>query len=161
MQWILPCMKVGLNIKQNWCIRRFAFEPEEATASPASVASSARDGSGARFRFDSESMSPRSMFEDDFSNPAPPRPRTASIAEEEEGDLPPLRARPPVSAPSSRDIRKSDSVNIFTRESDPFEGDAFFACTGSDRAARRENWPGDFQGFDNAWNERTVWFTLH
>ncbi|CAB3228964.1 unnamed protein product [Arctia plantaginis] len=132
---------------------RFAFEPEEVAASPASVASvasSAREASGARFRFDSESMSPRSMFEDDFSNPAPPRPRTASIAEEEEGEVPPLRARPPVSAGSSRDIRKSDSVNIFTRESDPFEGDAFFACTGSDRAARRENWPGDFQGFDNA-----------
>ncbi|XP_075980935.1 DAB adaptor protein isoform X2 [Anticarsia gemmatalis] len=129
---------------------RFAFEPEEATASPASGASSAREGSGARFRFDSESMSPRSMFEDDFNTPAPPRPRTASIAEEEEGEIPPLRARPPITTNSSRDIRKSDSVNIFTRESDPFEGDAFFACTGSDRAARRENWPGDFQGFDNA-----------
>lgn len=87
------------------------------------------------------------MFEDDFA--AAPRPRTASIAEEEEGDLPPLRPRPPPT--NNRDIRKSDSINIFTRESDPFEGDAFFACTGSDRAARRENWPGDFQGFDNAW----------
>ena len=86
------------------------------------------------------------MFEDDFA--AAPRPRTASIAEEEEGDLPPLRPRPPPT--TTRDIRKSDSINIFTRESDPFEGDAFFACTGSDRAARRENWPGDFQGFDNA-----------
>lgn len=129
---------------------RFAFEPEEVTASPASGASSTREGSSTRFRFDSESMSPRSMFEDDFSNTAPPRPRTASIAEEEEGEIPPLRTRPPVTMNTSRDIRKSDSVNIFTRESDPFEGDAFFACTGSDRAARRDNWPGDFQGFDNA-----------
>ncbi|CAH1640188.1 unnamed protein product [Spodoptera littoralis] len=128
---------------------RFAFEPEDATASPVSVSSArARDSeqSATRFRFDSDSISPRSMFEDDFA--AAPRPRTASIAEEEEGDLPPLRPRPPPS--NNRDIRKSDSINIFTRESDPFEGDAFFACTGSDRAARRENWPGDFQGFDNA-----------
>ncbi|CAH2089400.1 unnamed protein product [Euphydryas editha] len=133
---------------------RFAFEPEESTASPLSGSSArARDGDSpaARFRFDSDSLSPRSMFEDDFTAPAPapapaPRARTASIAEEDEGDLPPLRARPP----HHRDIRKSDSVNIFTRESDPFEGDAFFACTGSDRVARRENWPGDFQGFDNA-----------
>lgn len=77
------------------------------------------------------------MFEDDFT------PRAPSIAEEDEGDPAPLRTRPP------RDVRKSDSVDIFTRESDPFEGDAFFACTGSDRVARRENWPGDFQGFDN------------
>ncbi|XP_050550796.1 protein disabled isoform X2 [Spodoptera frugiperda] len=128
---------------------RFAFEPEDATASPVSVSSArARDSeqSATRFRFDSDSISPRSMFEDDFA--AAPRPRTASIAEEEEGDLPPLRPRPPPT--NNRDIRKSDSINIFTRESDPFEGDAFFACTGSDRAARRENWPGDFQGFDNA-----------
>uniref|UniRef100_A0A2A4K9N5 PID domain-containing protein n=1 Tax=Heliothis virescens TaxID=7102 RepID=A0A2A4K9N5_HELVI len=124
---------------------RFAFEPEDATASPASVSSArARDSeaSAARFRFDSDSVSPRSLFEDDF---AAPRPRTASIAEEDE--LPPLRPRGP---PAPRDIRKSDSINIFTRDADPFEGDAFFACTGSDRAARRENWPGDFQGFDNA-----------
>lgn len=85
------------------------------------------------------------MFEDDFTI-STPRGRTASIAEEDEGDLPPLRAKPQ----QHRDIKKSDSVNIFTRESDPFEGDAFFACTGSDRAARRENWPGDFQGFENA-----------
>ncbi|CAH0695788.1 unnamed protein product [Spodoptera exigua] len=128
---------------------RFAFEPEDVTVSPVSVSSArARDSeqSATRFRFDSDSISPRSMFEDDFA--AAPRPRTASIAEEEEGDLPPLRPRPPPS--NNRDIRKSDSINIFTRESDPFEGDAFFACTGSDRAARRENWPGDFQGFDNA-----------
>ncbi|KAJ8717797.1 hypothetical protein PYW07_005727 [Mythimna separata] len=129
---------------------RFAFEPEDATASPVSVSSArARDSeaSAARFRFDSDSMSPRSMFEDDFA--AAPRARTASIAEEDEADLPPLRPRPPPTT-NTRDIRKSDSINIFTRESDPFEGDAFFACTGSDRAARRENWPGDFQGFDNA-----------
>ncbi|XP_047030843.1 protein disabled isoform X2 [Helicoverpa zea] len=128
---------------------RFAFEPEDATASPLSASSGrARDSEhgAARFRFDSDSVSPRSMFEDDFA--APPRPRTASIAEEDE-DLPPLRQRPPPTT-NTRDIRKSDSINIFTRESDPFEGDAFFACTGSDRAARRENWPGDFQGFDNA-----------
>lgn len=72
--------------------------------------------------------------------------RTASIAEEDE-DVPPLRAKP---QQAHRDIKKSESVNIFTRDSDPFEGDEFFACTGSNRAARRENWPGDFQGFDNA-----------
>lgn len=128
---------------------RFAFEPEETTASPVSGSSMrARDGDSpaTRFRFDSDSVSPRSMFEDDFTI-STPRGRTASIAEEDEGDLPPLRAKPQ----QHRDIKKSDSVNIFTRESDPFEGDAFFACTGSDRAARRENWPGDFQGFDNAW----------
>lgn len=88
------------------------------------------------------------MFEDDFTTLSTPRGRTASIAEEDEGEIPPLRAKPPTQ--SHRDIKKSESVNIFTRESDPFEGDAFFACTGSDRVARRENWPGDFQGFDNA-----------
>ncbi|XP_041984657.1 protein disabled isoform X2 [Aricia agestis] len=118
---------------------RFAFETED-TASPGSVNSPA-----ARFRFDSDSLSPRSMFEDDFTV-STPRARTASIAEEDE-DLPPLRAKPPQ---QHKDIKKSDSVNIFTRESDPFEGDSFFACTGSDRVARRENWPGDFKGFDNA-----------
>ncbi|XP_045452313.1 uncharacterized protein LOC123661394 [Melitaea cinxia] len=119
-----------------------AGEAEESTASPQSGSSArARDGDSpaARFRFDSDSVSPRSLFEDDFAAPAP------AIAEEEEGELPPLRARQ--AAP--RDLRKSDSVNIFTRDCDPFEGDAFFACTGSDRVARRENWPGDFQGFDN------------
>ncbi|XP_037295002.1 protein disabled isoform X2 [Manduca sexta] len=150
---------------------RFAFEPEEVTASPLSGSSArARDGDSpaTRFRFDSDSMSPRSMFEDDFTSlpPAPPgpaplpapaagapplppahRPRTASIAEEDEGELPPLRPKP--SQQVHRDIKKSESINIFTRDSDPFEGDAFFACTGSDRVARRENWPGDFQGFDN------------
>lgn len=114
-----------------------------------SAGSTRRDGDSpaARFRFDSDSMSPRSMFEDDFTAAPTPRCRTASIAEEDEAELPPLRAKPPA---HHRDIKKSESVNIFTRESDPFEGDAFFACTGSDRAARRENWPGDFQGFDNA-----------
>ncbi|XP_013163085.1 PREDICTED: uncharacterized protein LOC106114422 isoform X7 [Papilio xuthus] len=128
---------------------RFAFEPEETTASPVSASSARRDGDSpaTRFRFDSDSMSPRSMFEDDFATLSTPRGRTASIAEEDEGDIPPLRAKP---TQSHRDIKKSESVNIFTRESDPFEGDAFFACTGSDRVARRENWPGDFQGFDNA-----------
>ncbi|XP_050352739.1 protein disabled isoform X3 [Nymphalis io] len=128
---------------------RFAFELEDSTASPLSGSSArARDGDSpaTRFRFDSDSLSPRSMFEDDFTTISTPRGRTASIAEEDEGDLPPLRAKPQ----QHRDIKKSDSVNIFTRESDPFEGDAFFACTGSDRVARRENWPGDFQGFDNA-----------
>ncbi|XP_045777603.1 protein disabled isoform X3 [Maniola jurtina] len=128
---------------------RFAFEPEDTTASPLSGSSArARDGDSpaTRFRFDSDSLSPRSMFEDDFTTISTPRGRTASIAEEDEGDLPPLRAKPP----QHKDIKKSDSVNIFTREADPFEGDAFFACTGSDRVARRENWPGDFQGFDNA-----------
>ncbi|XP_013137210.1 PREDICTED: uncharacterized protein LOC106102324 isoform X3 [Papilio polytes] len=129
---------------------RFAFEPEETTASPVSASSARRDGDSpaTRFRFDSDSMSPRSMFEDDFATLSTPRGRTASIAEEDEGEIPPLRAKPPTQ--SHRDIKKSESVNIFTRESDPFEGDAFFACTGSDRVARRENWPGDFQGFDNA-----------
>ncbi|CAH0724335.1 unnamed protein product, partial [Brenthis ino] len=128
---------------------RFVFEPENTTASPVSGSSArARDGDSpaTRFRFDSDSLSPRSMFEDDFTTISTPRGRTASIAEEDEGDLPPLRAKPQ----QHRDIKKSDSVNIFTRESDPFEGDAFFACTGSDRVARRENWPGDFQGFDNS-----------
>ncbi|XP_068620068.1 protein disabled isoform X2 [Battus philenor] len=130
---------------------RFAFDPEETTASPISASSArARDGDSpaTRFRFDSDSISPRSMFEDDFTTISTPRGRTASIAEEDEGDVPPLRSKPPTQ--SHRDIKKSESVNIFTRESDPFEGDAFFACTGSDRVARRENWPGDFQGFDNA-----------
>ncbi|XP_061384146.1 protein disabled isoform X2 [Danaus plexippus] len=118
---------------------RLLFEAEDSTASPLSAGSLRREGESpaARFRFDSDSVSPRSMFEDDFT------PRAPSIAEEDEGDPAPLRTRPP------RDVRKSDSVDIFTRESDPFEGDAFFACTGSDRVARRENWPGDFQGFDN------------
>ncbi|XP_069361666.1 protein disabled isoform X3 [Maniola hyperantus] len=128
---------------------RFAFEPEDTTASPLSGSSArARDGDSpaTRFRFDSDSLSPRSMFEDDFTTISTPRGRTASIAEEDEGDLPPLRAKPQ----QHKDIKKSDSVNIFTKEADPFEGDAFFACTGSDRVARRENWPGDFQGFDNA-----------
>lgn len=86
------------------------------------------------------------MFEDDFTTMSTPRGRTASIAEEDEGEVPPLRSKPQI---AHRDIKKSESVNIFTRESDPFEGDAFFACTGSDRVARRENWPGDFQGFDS------------
>ncbi|KAJ0174213.1 hypothetical protein K1T71_010359 [Dendrolimus kikuchii] len=129
--------------------RRFAFEPDDATASPLSGSSArARDGDSpaTRFRFDSDSISPRSMFEDDFTTMSTPKGRTASIAEEDEGDVPPLRAKPQL---SHRDIKKSESVNIFTRESDPFEGDAFFACTGSDRVARRENWPGDFQGFDS------------
>ncbi|KAL0820365.1 hypothetical protein ABMA28_006258 [Loxostege sticticalis] len=130
---------------------RFAFDPEDATASPLSASSTrARgdaDSPATRFRFDSDSISPRSMFEDDFTSMSTPRGRAASIAEEDEGDVPPLRAKP---QPTHRDIKKSESVNIFTRESDPFENDAFFACTGSDRAARRENWPGDFQGFDNA-----------
>lgn len=135
---------------------RFAFDTEEplppAVASPLSASSARaapRDGESpaTRFRFDSDSISPRSMFEDDFTTISTPRGRTASIAEEEECEVPPLRAKPP---PQQRDIKKSESINIFTRESDPFEGDAFFACTGSDRAARRENWPGDFQGFDNA-----------
>ncbi|XP_023954429.2 protein disabled isoform X3 [Bicyclus anynana] len=128
---------------------RFVFETEDTTASPLSGSSArARDGDSpaTRFRFDSDSLSPRSMFEDDFTTISTPRGRTASIAEEEEGDLPPLRAKPQ-NAPVH--IKKSDSVNIFSREADPFEGDAFFACTGSDRVARRENWPGDFQGFDN------------
>ncbi|KAG7301485.1 hypothetical protein JYU34_014451 [Plutella xylostella] len=126
---------------------RFAFEAEE-TASPMSANSTrARDGDSpaTRFRFDSDSVSPRSMFEDDFTAPAP-RPKTASIAEEDEGELPPLRNKPPQ---QHRDIKKSESVNIFVRETDPFEGDDFFACTGSDKVARRENWPGDFQAFDN------------
>ncbi|CAH2984601.1 unnamed protein product [Chilo suppressalis] len=129
---------------------RFAFEPDDATASPLSASSTrARDADSpaTRFRFDSDSVSPRSMFEDDFTSMSTPRGRTASIAEEDEGDVPPLRVKPP---PLHKDIKKSESVNIFTRESDPFEGDAFFACTGSDRVARRENWPGDFHGFDNA-----------
>ncbi|XP_039759028.1 protein disabled isoform X3 [Pararge aegeria] len=129
---------------------RFGFEQEDTTASPLSGSSArARDGDSpaTRFRFDSDSLSPRSMFEDDFTTISTPRGRTASIAEEDEGDLPPLRAKP---QPAPVHIKKSDSVNIFTREADPFEGDAFFACTGSDRVARRENWPGDFQGFDNA-----------
>ncbi|XP_028175407.1 uncharacterized protein DDB_G0284459-like [Ostrinia furnacalis] len=129
---------------------RFAFDPEDATASPLSASSTrARgdaDSPATRFRFDSDSISPRSMFEDDFTSMSTPRGRTASIAEEDE-DVAPLRAKP---QPTHRDIKKSESVNIFTRESDPFENDAFFACTGSDRAARRENWPGDFQGFGNA-----------
>lgn len=131
---------------------RFAFDTEDtlpSTASPLSGSSlRARDGESpaTRFRFDSDSISPRSMFEDDFTT-LPPRGRTASIAEEEESEVPPLRVKPPQ---QHKDIKKSESINIFTRESDPFEGDAFFACTGSDRAARRENWPGDFQGFDNA-----------
>lgn len=124
------------------------FEAEESTASPLS---GSRDSPAARFRFDSDSVSPRSLFEDDFAAPA-------SIAEEEEGELPPLRPRtqdprpqdPRPQDPRTQDLRKSDSVNIFTRDSDPFENDAFFACTGSDRVARRENWPGDFQGFGNA-----------
>lgn len=130
---------------------RFAFEPDEATASPLSGSSArARDGDSpaTRFRFDSDSVSPRSMFEDDFTTISTPRGRTASIAEEDEGDVPPLRSKPQPQI-SHRDIKKSESVNIFIRESDPFEGDAFFACTGSDRVARRENWPGDFQGFDS------------
>ncbi|XP_063385741.1 protein disabled isoform X7 [Cydia fagiglandana] len=122
---------------------RFAFESEEITASPLSTGSARHDESTSRFRFDSDSVSPRSMFEDDFTL-STPRGRTASIAEEDE-DVPPLRPKP---QPTHRDIKKSESVNIFTRESDPFEGDDFFACTGSDRAARRENWPGDFQGFN-------------
>ncbi|XP_031765653.2 protein disabled isoform X2 [Galleria mellonella] len=129
---------------------RFAFDPEEMGASPQSASSSrARDpdSPATRFRFDSDSISPRSMFEDDFTAASTPRGRTASIAEEDESDVPPLRSKPQT---AHRDIKKSESVNIFTRESDPFEGDAFFACTGSDRAARRDNWPGDFQGFDNA-----------
>lgn len=129
---------------------RFAFEPEDATASPLSASSTrARDADSpaTRFRFDSDSISPRSMFEDDFTALSTPRGRTASIAEEDESDVPPLRAKPQA---AHRDIKKSESVNIFTRECDPFEGDAFFACTGSDRAARRDNWPADFQGFDNA-----------
>ncbi|GBP22677.1 Protein disabled [Eumeta japonica] len=123
---------------------RFAFESEETTASPLTPPAR-RDADAppaARFRYDSESLSPRSMFEDDFQ----PRARAPSIAEEEE-DVAPLRTGQP--ARQHRDIRKSDSVNIFTRETDPFEGDDFFACTGSDRAARRDNWPGDFQPFDN------------
>ncbi|XP_063626420.1 protein disabled [Cydia splendana] len=163
---------------------RFAFESEEITASPLSTGSARHDESTSRFRFDSDSVSPRSMFEDDFTLPTPrgrtasiaeededvpplrrsldsdsvsprsmfeddftlptPRGRTASIAEEDE-DVPPLRPKP---QPTHRDINKSESVNIFSRESDPFESDDFFACTGSDRAARRENWPGDFQGFN-------------
>ncbi|XP_047514494.1 protein disabled isoform X1 [Pieris napi] len=128
---------------------RFAFE-EDTTASPMSGSSArARDGDSpaARFRFDSDSISPRSMFEDDFTLPHVPhiRPRTASIAEEEEGDIPPLRTKPP----PHKDIKKSDSVNIFTREIDPFENDAFFACTGSDKVAKRENWPGDFVAFED------------
>ncbi|CAH2042235.1 unnamed protein product, partial [Iphiclides podalirius] len=128
---------------------RFAFEPEDVAASPASASRDA-DSPAARSRFDSDSVSPRSAFEDDFAATAPHR--AASIAEEEEDEGPlPLRARPPLAPPPQRrDIKKSDSVNIFTRGSDPFEGDAFFACTGSDRAARRDNWPGDFRGFDNA-----------
>ncbi|KAM3960308.1 LOW QUALITY PROTEIN: protein disabled-like, partial [Aphomia sociella] len=129
---------------------RFAFDPEDVSASPQSASSTrARDADSpaTRFRFDSDSISPRSMFEDDFTTVSTPRGRTASIAEEEESDVPPLRSKP---QGTHKDIKKSESVNIFTRESDPFEGDAFFACTGSDRAARRDNWPGDFQGFDNA-----------
>lgn len=127
---------------------RFAFESEENTASPLSAGSRPRDGDSpaTRFRFDSDSVSPRSMFEDDFTAVSTPRARAASIAEEDEGDLPPLRMK---QTQSHRDIKKSESVNIFVRESDPFEGDDFFACTGSDRAARRENWPGDFHAFDN------------
>ncbi|XP_050674485.1 protein disabled isoform X2 [Leptidea sinapis] len=125
---------------------RFAFE-EDTTASPLSSSSVRRDGDSpaTRFRFDSDTMSPRSLFEDDFIHTHPPRPRTASIAEEEEGDIPPLRTKPPV----HKDIKKSDSVNIFTRESDPFENDSFFACTGTDRVAKRENWPGDFVAFED------------
>lgn len=146
---------VGTPINASQIINsRFAFEAEEtplpSTASPLSTGSTrVRDGESpaARFRFDSDSISPRSMFEDDFATITTPRGRTASIAEEEECDVPPLRAKP---TQQHKDIKKSESINIFTRESDPFEGDAFFACTGSDRAARRENWPGDFQGFDNA-----------
>lgn len=128
-------------------IGRFAFEPDDSTVSPLSAGSRVRDvdSPATRFRFDSDSISPRSMFEDDFTSISTPRARAASIAEEDEGDLPPLR----VKQQTHRDIKKSESVNIFVRESDPFEGDDFFACTGSDRAARRENWPGDFQAFDN------------
>ncbi|XP_061721213.1 protein disabled isoform X1 [Cydia pomonella] len=122
---------------------RFAFESEEITASPLSTSSARHEEPASRFRFDSDSVSPRSMFEDDFTLAAP-RARTASIAEEDE-DVPPLRPKP---QPTHRDIKKSESVNIFSRESDPFESDDFFACTGSARAARRENWPGDFQGFN-------------
>ncbi|XP_060805576.1 protein disabled isoform X2 [Amyelois transitella] len=121
---------------------RFAFESEPSPVSGGSSRAHA-ESPAARFRFDSDSVSPRSMFEDDFA----PRGRTASIAEEDESDVPPLRTKP---QQAHKDIKKSESVNIFTRESDPFEGDAFFACTGSDRAARRENWPSDFQGFDHA-----------
>ncbi|KAL4712609.1 hypothetical protein ACJJTC_007204 [Scirpophaga incertulas] len=99
---------------------RFAFDPEDTTASPLSASSMrARDpeSPATRFRFDSDSISPRSMFEDDFTSMSTPRGRTASIAEEDEGDVPPLRTKP---QPAQRDIKKSESVNIFTRESDPF-----------------------------------------
>lgn len=41
------------------------------------------------------------------------------------------------------DIKKSESVNIFSRESDPFDGDDFFNCTASDRP-RRDNWQASF-----------------
>ncbi|XP_053614850.1 protein disabled isoform X2 [Plodia interpunctella] len=126
---------------------RFSLEAEAGAASPSARARADSASPAARFRFDSDSVSPRSMFEDDFTSISTPRGRTASIAEEDESDVPPLRTK---TQPAHRDIKKSESVNIFTRESDPFEGDAFFACTGSDRAARRDNWPADFQRFDHA-----------
>lgn len=46
------------------------------------------------------------------------------------------------------DIKKSESVNIFARDSDPFDGDDFFSCTASDKP-RKDNWQGDFASFDD------------
>lgn len=46
------------------------------------------------------------------------------------------------------DIKKSESVNIFARDSDPFDGDDFFSCTASDKP-KKDNWKGDFASFDD------------
>ncbi|XP_077286509.1 DAB adaptor protein isoform X2 [Arctopsyche grandis] len=46
------------------------------------------------------------------------------------------------------DIKKSESVNIFARDSDPFDGDDFFSCTASDKP-KKDNWQGDFASFDD------------
>ncbi|VVD03492.1 unnamed protein product [Leptidea sinapis] len=95
------------------------------------------------YRF-SNDFSPREKEHSPFDNDYQETPAVAK-KRAPYSSLEGTRTKPPV----HKDIKKSDSVNIFTRESDPFENDSFFACTGTDRVAKRENWPGDFVAFED------------